>query len=153
MHTHTHTSWLILVISSKFLTPFPCSTTIHKHEAAPTFQKSTRGTCSHNLSIYYYYDLRVLARLSSLTHDCCNISRWESCDSISLYVKLGMLVRKLLNMRKKGTEYTADEVEEDLNSSTDSDTEGLDSTSSPTYILSLSQIWFHISTTSLFLSH
>uniref|UniRef100_A0A166G8D7 Inositol polyphosphate-related phosphatase domain-containing protein n=1 Tax=Daucus carota subsp. sativus TaxID=79200 RepID=A0A166G8D7_DAUCS len=28
-------------------------------------------------------------------------------------------------MRKKGTEYTADEVEEDLNSSTDSDTEEL----------------------------
>ncbi|KAL1831258.1 hypothetical protein ACET3Z_000909 [Daucus carota] len=39
--------------------------------------------------------------------------------------ELGMLVRKLLNMRKKGTEYTADEVEEDLNSSTDSDTEEL----------------------------
>lgn len=40
-----------------------------------------------------------------------------------------MVVRKLLNMRKKQTDYNADEEEDDLNSSsTDSDTEGLIST-------------------------
>lgn len=46
-----------------------------------------------------------------------------------MVLKLGMVVRKLLNMRKKQTDYNADEEEDDLNSSsTDSDTEGLIST-------------------------